>query len=102
MNGRSIRCKLEEVQCLVATKNVAPDILALTETWIKDNEIKYFKMNGFNSFLAGRKNKSGGGVGILIKNGWGIPSITKWNTKIIISDSLNGRRSVVRNQEPEI
>lgn len=77
MNGRSIRCKLEEVQCLVATKNVAPDILALTETWIKDNEIKYFKMNGFNSFLAGRRNKSGGGVGILIKNGWGIPSLSE-------------------------
>lgn len=75
MNCRSFNCKFEEIQNLITSSGTIPHVLAFDETWIKEDSIKFFQMNGYVPFLAGRREKKGGGVGIFVKMGWGTPRI---------------------------
>lgn len=75
LNARSLNSKIEEIQTIITSTKVVPDIIAISETWIPNDSIEYFKMNGYISFLAGRKDKKGGGVGILVKQNLGTPKI---------------------------
>uniref|UniRef100_A0A336LGH0 CSON008966 protein n=1 Tax=Culicoides sonorensis TaxID=179676 RepID=A0A336LGH0_CULSO len=67
--------KIEEVQDLITSTKRTPEILAFVETWIDENSIQFFQLNGYVSFFAGRKNRIGGGVGICVKEDWGCPRI---------------------------
>lgn len=67
-NVRSMRDKVEEIE-LLATIRLYPEIIILNETWLHEEESKYFNIRGYESVHNCRKNKKGGGTSILIKNG---------------------------------
>lgn len=74
LNARSILSKVEEIQHLINTTYV-PEIMIFSETWIRQNQIKYFQMEGFSSFLIGREDRTGGGVGILVRKNYGVSRV---------------------------
>ena len=63
-NARGIKSKLSSLQVLLEDKNI--DIMVITETNMKQKQ--NLKINGYRWFGRPRTNKSGGGVGFLIKN----------------------------------
>ena len=46
------------------------DIVALSETWLKDNkhQYEYVQIPGYNTVFRNRENKKGGGVGFYLKD----------------------------------
>ena len=46
------------------------DIVALSETWLKDNkhQYEYVQIPGYNTVFRDRENKKGAGVGFYVKN----------------------------------
>ena len=46
------------------------DIVALSETWLKDNkhQYEYVQIPGYNTVFRNRENKKGGGVGFYVKD----------------------------------
>ena len=44
------------------------DIVALSETWLKDNKHQYQYVSGYKTVFQNRENKKGGGVGFYVKD----------------------------------
>lgn len=83
LNARSVASKVEEIQHLIHSTSI-PEVMIFSETWINQNHSKYFQMDGFSSFLLGRENRSGGGVGIFVKRDWGVANkIYEYISRII-------------------
>ena len=61
-NCNSIYKKVEEIKDMLS--NTKPDLLCLTETWINKSEPKFC---GYSSEWKHRLQKTGGGIGILIR-----------------------------------
>ena len=58
-----------KLQALVGNLNPKPDIIAVTETWIKNNKPgAYNTLNNYNLFQNSRALTSGGGVGFYVKS----------------------------------
>ena len=67
LNCTGIKSKLDEIEeLLVQLKQ--PDVVILSETWLKEGEEKYINIKGHKYEGIHRENKKGGGVGILIKD----------------------------------
>ena len=45
-----------------------PDVVILSETWLKEGEERYIDIKGYNYEGINREHKRGGGVGILVKD----------------------------------
>ena len=63
------------------------DIVALNETWLKDNkhQYKYVQIPGYNTVLWNRENKKGGGVSFYVKTTWVLHSemtSRKWTIQL--------------------
>ena len=68
INTRGIKSKLDELDTLISDlKN--PDIIIISETWLKKGEENFIKIKGYKFEGMPREHKKGGGVGILIKKG---------------------------------
>lgn len=67
INIRSIRNKFDELSDHLASLKITFFILGLTETWLTENYANMFNISCYNLLTANRKNKSGGGVGMYIK-----------------------------------
>lgn len=72
LNIRSLRHKTTELQLylqeLHSKTNVNFDILALTETWAKNDESPMLKIDGYSLVLQERVGQRGGGVAIYFKS----------------------------------
>jgi hypothetical protein len=73
LNSRSIRNKLREFRCLVATETI--DIIAVTELWIHtyENQFEFdfeaeFELPGYTMFKKDRIDRQGGGVLLYTKS----------------------------------
>ena len=67
MNTRSVRNKAQFVKDYIDDNNI--DIVALTETWLSDGEVLTDLTNGgYNLVHLPRKNRRGGGVGLLFRS----------------------------------
>ena len=44
------------------------DVIALSETWLKDNDHDHYNMEGYSMFTCSRVDKMGGGVAMYINN----------------------------------
>ena len=44
------------------------DVIALSETWLKDNDHDNYNMEGYNMFTCSRVDKPGGGVAMYIND----------------------------------
>ena len=67
INCRGIKSKLDDLADLLSEIN-EPDIVLLSETWLKDGEERFVDIKNYKYEGVARKHKKGGGVGILIKN----------------------------------
>ena len=67
INCRGIKSKLDDLEELLFQTN-EPDIVLLSETWLKDGEERFIDIKNYKYEGVVRKHKKGGGVGILIKN----------------------------------
>ena len=67
LNCRGIKSKLDEKDELL-TQLKQPDVVILSETWLKEGEEKYVDIKGYNYEGVNREHKRGGGVGILVKD----------------------------------
>jgi len=68
LNAQSLRNKLTDLQDFVDSLNYQVHVILVTETWIRDNEKKYYNLMGFHAFHSTRPNGNGGGVSIFINN----------------------------------
>lgn len=66
MNIRSLRQKLNELELLIGSYPNITHIIILTETWLYDNEIKYYNIPHYNHIANTRPVKRGGGCSIYI------------------------------------
>ena len=67
INIRSIRNKFDELSDYLASLKINFSIIELTETWLTENYANMFNISYYNLLTANRKSKSGGGVGMCIK-----------------------------------
>ena len=67
INCRGIKSKLDDLADLLSDIN-EPDIVLLSETWLKDGEERFVDIKNYKYERVVRRHKKGGGVGILIKN----------------------------------
>ena len=69
MNARSVRNKTTEINDFIIEQNA--DILLISETWLKDNDVSVTKSllpPGYSIVSRNRKIRSGGGVAIVYRN----------------------------------
>ena len=63
MNCRSLQKNFQKIKVFLGNLQKKPDILILSENWIKNSFINHYQLDGYNLQLLPRKNKRGGGVG---------------------------------------
>lgn len=79
--------KMEELEIIIFQEDV--QIIIITETWVRKQEEKYYNFKNFKSVYATRE-KTGGGVGIFIKNNYNFEILEKIESDFsYISITLN-------------
>lgn len=68
LNIRSLRNKLIELELYIENLDLKPHIIIITESWLKEEEIPFFNLKGFQSIGNCRQNVRGGGIIIFIKD----------------------------------
>lgn len=68
LNIRSIRNKLNELVIFIDELNYKPHIIIITESWLRDNEIKFFNLEGYQTIANCRSSHRGGGIIIFIRD----------------------------------
>ena len=68
INTHGIKSKLDELDTLISDLK-DPDIIIISETWLKKGEENFIKIKGYKFEGIPREHKKGGGVGFLIKKG---------------------------------
>ena len=68
INIRSIQKKLETLKSLLNCLPKPPDILAVTETWLKESNKHLYSLDGYVSHHLVRLNREQGGISVFIKN----------------------------------
>lgn len=66
MNARSIRNKSVELNYILNTLTNDIQIIALSEHWLKESELKFFNFFNYDTVFACRPKKECGGAGFLI------------------------------------
>jgi Reverse transcriptase (RNA-dependent DNA polymerase)/Endonuclease/Exonuclease/phosphatase family len=69
-NARSIKAgdKLSEIDSFLKDLNCRIHVIVVSETWVRENESSFFNIPNYTSIYSCRKNRTGGGIGIFIKN----------------------------------
>ena len=67
-NCRSLSSNFSKLKDSVLGLEMKFDVIALSETWLKDNDNTMFEMEGYNNFVCSRTDKSGGGVALYIND----------------------------------
>ena len=68
LNMRSLVKKMNCLNALISSFTYTPDVIALTESWLKPANSKFFNLYGYTAYHLTRTIKSGGGVSLLIKS----------------------------------
>lgn len=68
LNIRSIANKFDTFKQLIISLNIEFQIMGLTETWLIDDDVNNFGLEGFKYIGVNRSNKKCGGVGIYYVN----------------------------------
>ena len=69
LNIRSIKANGNEFNSYLETLDLSFDCIALTETWLKHDSDNTYTLSGYKAVNRTRKNRQGGGVSILLKEG---------------------------------
>lgn len=75
LNIRSIRNKLNELEIFIDSIKKKPNIIIITESWLRDNETQFFNLKNYQSVTNCRTNQRGGGIIVFIKDeiGFNVP-----------------------------
>lgn len=68
LNIRSLRHKLHDLESLVQSFEIQPDVILLTEIWIREEENRKFNLQNYKPFFANRKTTQAGGVCIFVRD----------------------------------
>ena len=68
LNIRSMANKFDTFKQLIISLNIEFQIMGLTETWLIDDDVNNFGLEGFKYICVNRSNKKCGGVGIYYVN----------------------------------
>ena len=69
MSIRSIRANLQNFESYLQLLNIEFSVIGITETWFDDTSCLLYSMQNYNCIENHRKNQSGGGVAILLRDG---------------------------------
>ena len=78
INVRSIRNKINVIECHLASLQRAPDLLCFSESWLRMEEVQFVNLSTYsvvNSYC--RQNSTGGGVVVLARSGLHVQVIDK-------------------------
>ena len=67
-NCRSLSSNYSKLKDSILGFELEFDVIALSETWLNDNNNTMFDMVGYNNFTCSRTDKSGGGVALYIND----------------------------------
>jgi len=68
LNVQSIRNKFPDFECFLSTFSSPFDVICITETWLHNDEIQFFKLPGY-TFVGSQRVSRGGGVGAYVRGG---------------------------------
>lgn len=68
LNVRSLKKNFEHFKTFLHTFKSLPQIVTLSETWLKEDEDKFYNLPNYKFLSLPRENKIGGGVGIYISD----------------------------------
>ena len=67
-NIRSLDTNITHMEAFLSNLNQNPDVIALTETWLDDNNKDNYPIEGYNAFHVVREPLKHGGVSIYVRN----------------------------------
>lgn len=67
-NIRSMRANFDYFIAEITSLQIYPDLIVLTEIWIKNNETIFYKIPNYNLLVSTNENQRAGGVAIYVKN----------------------------------
>ena len=67
LNMRSLVKKINCTDALINSFHSKPDVIAISESWLKPKNSKFYKIDGYTSYNLTRPTKKGGGVSLLVK-----------------------------------
>lgn len=65
-NARSIKNKIEELDCILSQIKTTVHLIAISETWLSDEDNTCLSVKNYSTITSSRKNRSGGGVALLV------------------------------------
>ncbi len=68
MNARSIPKNFDQITAFLNCLNTFPHVLAITETWLTDNNKLFHQLDGYHSYHLTRDQRAQGGVSIYLAN----------------------------------
>ena len=68
LNCRSLPSDYNKLKDCINALDFQFDVIALSETWLIDNDTDIFNIDGYKMFTCSRINKSGGGVALYIND----------------------------------
>ena len=68
LNCRSLPSNYNKLKDCINALDFQFDVIALSETWLIDNDTDSFNIDGYKMFTCSRTNKSGGGVALYIND----------------------------------
>ena len=68
VNIRSTRKNFDNLKILINSFSSEPDIIAVTETWLSDNALFLYELEGYRSYHVVRTAREHGGVSIYVHN----------------------------------
>ena len=68
LNIRSLKEKLAEIEIILNELKEKPHVIVITETWLKEDEIKFYNLKNYQSIANCRKDSRGGGIIIYIRD----------------------------------
>ena len=79
MPAASLVKNQEALSHLLINVNHKFSVLAITETWIKENSVNDIRFDGYNFVSNHRTNKTGGGVGLFIDQRFSYKILPQFN-----------------------
>ena len=69
INIRSLKANIQNFKNYLQLLSIKFSVIGMTETWLDDTSCLLYSMPNYNFVESHRKNKSGGGVGIFLRDG---------------------------------
>ena len=83
VNTRSLHKNFEKLEELIHEINISPDVIAISETKLKDNTSFSYSLFGYD-FVSKNSSTNAGVVGIFVKSSYSFNLITSLNLNVTV------------------